>query len=33
MQGVDQDQLRDDDGSALEVYGLPAVIAQVFHVQ
>lgn len=33
MQSVDQNQFSEDDGSALEVDGLPAVIAQVFHVK
>ena len=33
MQSVDQNQFSEDDSSALKVDGLPAVIAQVFHVK
>lgn len=33
MQSVDENQFSEDDSSALEVDGLPAVIAQVFHVE
>lgn len=33
MQCVDQDQFGDDDGSPLEVDGLPAVVVEILHIQ